>query len=880
MALKVGTKIGPYVIGGPIGAGGMGEVYRVRDTKLNREVALKVLPAAFANDPARMARFQREAEVLASLNHPSIAAIHGLEESSGVRALVMELVEGPTLAERIAQGPILLEEALAIARQIAEALEYAHEKGIIHRDLKPANVKITPEGNVKVLDFGLAKAAEVTAPMVSPADSPTLSLGATQGGVILGTAAYMSPEQARGKGVDKRADIWAFGAVLYEMLNGRPVFEGETVSDMLAAVIKTEPNWDLLPAGVPATIVKLLRRCLEKDPKLRLRDIGDARIEIADAMAVPATVPASGVSEVLPPATERRMLLRPALLAVAAIVVLLALFVSFWLGGRRVAQSPRWSGDLVGGSTVALGPRMSPDGHTLAFQAMVDNLTQVAVLNPDSGNWNVLTHDRSHGIVGEIAWSGDGSKLYFDRKLAKPEGIYTVPSLGGDERLVLEDAEYPEVVPDGSLLVCRLDPDRREQVYHFWPETGRLQALGAWLPKDTATSSIRVFPDGNEAVFFGSASGNDTLAHLYALDISSGRVRQLAPQLPMRQTSYWFPLAVTPDNRSVLIDLPAGNLHQVVALPRSGSGPVQVLMTVTTGPWLMDAGPNGSLYLDQVERPLEVLRFPVTGGLPEIVASSETYSTESGLMEPVEFPDGRFLLPTALSDRARLLIGKPGGNFFPLVDSTEETGPLAALLPDSEVAFIAGRGSDKTIAIASAREGRIIRRLQGAKGQQPTGLAASVDGKTLYYVVSGSVWAIPTADGTPRKVCSGDGVAVDPNGQDLIVNLNEKAGVRLVRVALSSAPGQDIRVQGELPIDPIPIGGNSVRKDGKILVGVAPRDSWFFGLAILDAATGKLTRVAVNYTGDIFHSAWANDGRILAMGGLMRARIWRFRPVR
>jgi hypothetical protein len=516
---------------------------------------------------------------------------------------------------------------------------------------------------------------------------------------------------------------------------------------------------------------------------------------------------------------------------------------------------------------------------------MVDNLTQVAALNSDSGNWNVLTHDRSHGILGEIAWSRDGSKLYFDRKLAKPEGIYTVPSVGGNERLVLEDAEYPEVLPDGSLLICRLDPDRKEQVYHFWPETGRLQALGAWLPVLTGpTSSIRVFPDGEEAVFFGTASGKGSgdLPHLYALDISSGRARQLAPQLPIRQAQ-GFPLAVTPDNRSVLIDLPRGNLHQIVALPRSGSGSVQVLMTLTTAPWLMDAGPDGSLYLDQVERPLQVLRFPITGGTPEVVASSETsetYSEQS--MQPVEFPDGRCLLPTLLSGRARLLIGNPGGNFFALVDTTEETGPLAALLPNSEVAFIAGTGSDQTIAIASAREGegRIIRRLQGAKGQQPTALAASADGKTVYYVVSRSVWAIPAVDGTPQKICTGDGIAVDPNGQDLIVNLNERTGVRLFRVPLSGGPEREIRVQSDLQISPLPIGGNGVRKDGKILVGIFPRGTWFFSLTILDPVTSALTKIPLDYTGDLFLSGWAADGRILATSELMRARIWRFRPIR
>ena len=243
MPLSAGSRLGSYEILALIGAGGMGEVYRARDSKLNRDVAIKVLPAAFANDSDRMARFEREAQVLASLNHPHIAAIYGLEESDGMRALVMELVEGPTLDEQIGGRAMALEEALPIAKQIAEALEYAHEKGIIHRDLKPANVKLTADGHVKVLDFGLAKALEAPAPAVgNPSISPTLTIEGTRAGMILGTAAYMAPEQARGKAVDKRADIWSFGVVLYEMLTGKQPFAGATVSDTLAAVLKTEPD--------------------------------------------------------------------------------------------------------------------------------------------------------------------------------------------------------------------------------------------------------------------------------------------------------------------------------------------------------------------------------------------------------------------------------------------------------------------------------------------------------------------------------------------------------------------------------------------------------------------------------------------------------------
>jgi eukaryotic-like serine/threonine-protein kinase len=286
LALTLGTRIGVYDITASIGAGGMGQVYRATDARLKREVAIKVLPPSLATDADRLARFQREAEVLASLNHPNIAAIYGLEESGGMTALVMELVEGDDLSQRIARGALLLDEALPIAKQIAEALETAHERGIIHRDLKPANIKVREDGAVKVLDFGLAKAMDPAgASDVNVANSPTLAAHATALGMIIGTAAYMAPEQAKGKAIDKRADIWAFGVVLYEMLAGRSAFAGETVTDIIAAVVTREPEWTALPAGTPPSIRRVLARCLEKDPKRRLRDIGDVRLEIDETIA-------------------------------------------------------------------------------------------------------------------------------------------------------------------------------------------------------------------------------------------------------------------------------------------------------------------------------------------------------------------------------------------------------------------------------------------------------------------------------------------------------------------------------------------------------------------------------------------------------------------
>src|SRR5450631_4137868 len=324
MPLPDGTCLGSYEIVAQIGAGGMGEVYQAHDSNLRRDVAIKVLPEAFARDPERLARFRREAQLLASLNHTNIATIHGLEDSNGTSYLVMELVPGETLAQHIKRdGPVPVEEALTIAKQIAEALEAAHEKGIIHRDLKPANVKLTPEGKVKVLDFGLAKAFAGDTSTEDMGNSPTLSMAATMQGVILGTAAYMSPEQARGKSVDKRTDIWAFGAVLYELLTGKQAFHGDDVTDILGAVLRMEPDWSQLPEATPAAIRTLLRRCLRKDKRQRISDATDVRIEIEDAIAAPKD---SGATQTAPVSTSK--LLR-AVGAVAAALAIIAVVASW-----------------------------------------------------------------------------------------------------------------------------------------------------------------------------------------------------------------------------------------------------------------------------------------------------------------------------------------------------------------------------------------------------------------------------------------------------------------------------------------------------------------------------------------------------------------------
>jgi Tol biopolymer transport system component len=432
----------------------MGEVYRARDPKLNRDVAIKVLLPAVANDPDRLARFSREAQLLASLNHPNIAHIHGIEESNGVTALVMELVEGEDLSQRIARGPIPIDDALPIARQIAEALEAAHDHGIIHRDLKPANIKVRPDGTVKVLDFGLAKAVDRAAGSSATAmNSPTLSIHATEAGLILGTAAYMSPEQAAGKAVDKRTDLWAFGMVLLEMLSGRPAFEGETVSHVIAAVLKDQPDWSALPPSVPAPIRKLLRRCLEKDRKRRLDSASAARLDIDDAIATRGSD--TGVTDVhdAPSSRGHTPLLLAAAFAIGAIVTGLAVWtvatqsptpqtpdvVRFGIHDTEGLIVSRTAGDIA----------LSPDGRTLAFVGFGDGGQRIWLRDLDTVDARALPGTEGARALG---WSPDGKSLAFmaSYRIKKVTVAGGMPEVLSQTRL--SAARSPVWTPEGTIL--------------------------------------------------------------------------------------------------------------------------------------------------------------------------------------------------------------------------------------------------------------------------------------------------------------------------------------------------------------------------------------------------------------------------------------------
>ena len=490
MAIHAGQRVGPYEILAVIGAGGMGEVYRARDIRLSRDVALKILPEIFAADPDRMARFEREARVLAALSHPHIAAIHGLEESGVTCALVMELLEGPTLADRIAAGPIPLDEALPIAKQIAEALEYAHDHGVIHRDLKPSNIKVSTDGSVKVLDFGLAKALQDEPIAADPRDSPTLSMAATMPGVILGTAAYMSPEQAKGRPVDRRADIWAFGVVLFEMLTGKTLYSGETAAEIVAAVMMKEPTLDALPVKIPPAIRNLLRRCLEKNLKRRLQHIGEARIVIEDVL--------SGTTPTEPPVVQRRWPIGWVALTAVLLFAVVALSFMRLHNSPGHEQSIRFQVPPPEKSTPGMF-RLSPDaryivtvtyegGRTALWLQPLDSLQPQALPGTEGATYPFWSPDSAfigffaQGKLKKIAVAGGPPQTLCDAPngrggtwnnsgliLFTPDvtgGLYRVSAAGGLAAPVTQPTpsngavsdRFPEFLPGGNrFLYLQLD---------------------------------------------------------------------------------------------------------------------------------------------------------------------------------------------------------------------------------------------------------------------------------------------------------------------------------------------------------------------------------------------------------------------------------------
>ncbi len=558
MPLTPGGRLGPYEILAPLGAGGMGEVYRALDTRLKREAALKCLPDRLAANSIALERFRREAQLLAGMSHPHIAAVYGLEiGSDGGAVLAMEMVGGETLADRLQRGPLPPEEAAAIALQIAQALEYAHERGIIHRDLKPANTKVTADDQVKVLDFGLAKALTPELSAAELADSPTLTTPATLAGSILGTAAYMAPEQARGKAVDRRADIWAFGAVLYEMLTGQRAFHGDNATDVIAAVVRAEPDWSALPPATPAYLRDLVERCLRKDARRRLQSIGDARITLEEKPSPPAAAAAAQ----RPAALAQRAWYGWAAPGFAGVV--LAALAAYWLMPRPAKPVAMRFQAVTALAGVQRDPALSPDGRSVAFASNQDGNYNLYVGLIDGGNLLEIT--RGSDAKGHPAWTPDGASLAYQQ--LNPSGlwdIWEVSALGGTPHLLLRNAEDPAWSPDGKQLA------------YTQASTGTLWLSTPGQPPQELGRGIkgqqpRFSPDGKQLAFDVNKVGGP-YGSLEVADLADASVRALTPTAgPEVLSPAW-----SSDGQSIYFASSRGGTVNIWKLPAAGGTPVQI----------------------------------------------------------------------------------------------------------------------------------------------------------------------------------------------------------------------------------------------------------------------------------------------------------------
>ena len=685
MSLSPGTRLGHYNVSALIGEGGMGQVWQATDTQLNRQVALKILPDAFADDPDRLARFQREAQVLASLNHPNIAAIHGIEEADGTRALVLELVEGPTLADRIAKGPIPIDEALPIARQIAEALEAAHEQGVIHRDLKPANVKVRDDGTVKVLDFGLAKALDPS-PSADPDLSPTLTAAATQMGVIMGTAAYMSPEQAKGKAVDKRADVWAFGAVLYEMVTGRKIYEAGDVSEMLASVVLKDPDLSGLGSSVPPNIQSLLRRCLVKDPRNRLRDIGEVRLTLNEAAAPASDVAIVGAGI---PATPLRVWQQPlpALLAIGVVAIIGAL-----VGTRLPSSRPA-------------------DGSGDVLRLAIATLEGEPVDAGFGGRGLVISPDGTQIVYVGPAIDGDFGTNLYRRALDEFDAEPIDGSAGASDPFFSPDGEWVgfTVSPGGRLLKV--------------PTVGGIQELVAVMPAGIRgaswNSSNQIIVGGlNGGLAEVPADGGDPTS-LTTLDANRAEVGHSSP-------------AVTPDGRGVLFVIrEAARTEGLLAVLDRATGQVTRLGLAGTNPRYVS---SGHLVYASPDGPLTAVSFD-----PErLELQGRPVAVVEGLWIGNGY-SGASYYGYGVSDAGRLVYvsGTAGELELAWVDRSGRTigriedQPLLrrpSLSPDGRrLAFIDATG---TVAILDLDRGGAVKLSEGGTAFTP---AWSADGSAVTY---------------------------------------------------------------------------------------------------------------------------------------------------
>jgi hypothetical protein len=796
----IGSRLGPYEITGPLGEGGMGVVYRATDSKLRREVAIKVLPEDFARDPERLARFEREAQLLAQLQHPNIASIYGLEESGGVRALVMELVEGEDLAERLKREPLAVDEALSIARQIAEALEEAHEKGIVHRDLKPANVKVTPDGKVKVLDFGLAKAMDAPGATSSVdlehsptlMNSPTMTAAGSRIGVILGTAAYMSPEQARGKAVDRRADIWAFGVVLYEMLAGLRLFDGETVSDVLAAVLTREPNFGALPASTPPAVRQLVRRCLDRDPRHRLRDIGEARVLLeAPGTGPPVTTPA------------RRPWPRWTFAALAAALVGMGAIGGLLAGrkGPAAADDDVRMSPLTYRRGTVLRARFAPDGQTVVYGAAWDG-EPVGVFTVRLDTRESRSMDVPGADVLAVSSAGELALALGNRFTIGWETTSTLarmPLGGGAPREVLERVQDADWAPDGqSLAVVReVGPLRRLE----FPIGKTLYETGGWI------SNARVGRDGKSVAFLDHRARGDNTAS----------VKVAGPDGVVRTVSALAANGLAWSASGEELFFPGGNGLQAAR----ESGRSRVLFRSLGGTHLKDVSATGLVLVTRTTQQREIVgrapgeardrnlswldwSFPtaLSDDGRSVLFEEQNLGAEYGLFlrrtdgtPPVRLgdgralalsPDGKWVLATRTADGERELLllptgpgetrrlGRPGivasaASFLPggerlvLSGSVEgggarlytfdlATAQLAPISPEGITAYFCAVASpDGRFAFATGPEGKLTLYPIG-EGEARAVPGTTPDDIPIRWTADGKAIFVRSVSGVPSKV--------------------------------------------------------------------------------------------------------------------------------
>lgn len=881
MSCSPGSRLGPYEILGAIGAGGMGEVFKAKDTRLGRSVAIKVLPALARQDPERRQRFEREARAVAALNHPNICALFDIGHEGDVDYLVMELVEGESLADRLARGPLPIDQALRYAAELASALDRAHRQAIIHRDLKPGNIILTKSG-AKLLDFGLAKLR----PAVGGADAetvmPTQLSDRTAAGTILGTLQYMSPEQLEGADADARSDIFAFGAVLFEMVTGKKAFDGKSQASVISAIMSSAaPSISAVQPLAPASLDRIVSTCLAKDPDDRWQTAADLGRELRwiGKQAKPSSAPVSTeqVASTIGRISKTKRATNVPVVAWTIMVVaaLGVVAVLGWNASHRGPTSVSYVGTQFTSGDFAQDPRVSPNGSLVALQVMVDGQTQLAVMQPESGDVNVLTHDRTRGALSSYSWSPDGTRIYYGRVDGVPRGVFSISAVGGEERLVLEDAVCPQALPDGSLVVAKINENRQYQVYRYIPDTRSLRPYDAFLESDVDyTRILAAFRDGKDAAFWGwsadALKSNKEIA-LQRLNLSSGVVTELAPVVSVSDRG--GAIAIAADDQSVVTVARSGDLATVIQVPRAG-GSRRELLSLTESITGVDVAPNGDVYVDQMSRPLNVTRINADGtGVTPLL-------TFAGMMAgnhargAGSLSDGRLVFPVDRNGRRQLVVMAPGQNPQPVIQTQDETdGPIAPAGP-SGVAFLLG--PTRTLAIASAADGRITHRLVNAHPGAIAQVASMPDGKTLYYAAAGKIWSIAAADDAkPVAVRDGEAVAVDPRGDALVIQLNEANNVRFVRRLIATGVEQPLSFP-DVRLTTTGLSAGAIGPGGIILKNANYADSWVWNLALLDPAAGKSRRVVI-LSQDVQSAAWTPSGQIIVFASRTTSTIWRMR---